>query len=553
VARRSNDAELEFDQVAALTSELEMLRLQSAEIESTSQKKVRQLERELESTLQKLRAISGANVVDPVEHQAMRQELEALRRTVKDLQQELEEANHQSQQGEDALEDKNDQIERLSQEVDMLRGDMEEAEYKRREADEAKKQLEKGLYQLQEEMDRIAASKESMQMAQTENGGGAWQLLIGILLGVLFLLGGLETYSFTLGKGELIALLQAGPSVAKQDAVAEKTVPAQPAEKTPEKAVEPEVVVFVPPAQETAEQQSPALIQDKSADAGRVAAVEPVKQEPSPVVSQEQARVEEEPKAEKTPPETAPVVEDAAKQVEHQVVLDEKTGHTMIGFQGGRFTMGNRSGVSADEAPAHEVILKPFLIGRDEVSFREYDNFARATGRSLPKDEGWGRDGRPVINVSWEDAQAYVDWLSVRSGLRYRLPSEAEWEYAAGGGSEAFYWWGYQKGVNNANCFNCGSEWDGRSTAPAGSFKPNPYGLHDTAGNVQEWVRDCYKGSYLNAPTDGSAVDFSGCGERVARGGAYNKPAASMRSTKRSRFVKNTLIPSLGFRIAREP
>ncbi|MBU0499841.1 MAG: hypothetical protein KJ867_07375 [Gammaproteobacteria bacterium] len=228
MAIRTNDAGLEFDQVAALTSELEMLRIQSAEMDGANQKKIRQLERELEGNLQKLRAISSATPVDPVEHQAMRQELETLRRTVADLQQELEEANHQSQQGEDALEDKNDQIERLSQEVDMLRGDMEEAEYKRREADEAKKQLEKGLYQLQEEMDRIIASRESMQMAQMEGNGGGKQLLIGMMLGLLLMLGGIETYSFMAGKGELVALLQSDTSAPNQPAIAQTSTPPPP-------------------------------------------------------------------------------------------------------------------------------------------------------------------------------------------------------------------------------------------------------------------------------------------------------------------------------------
>ncbi|MBU0499842.1 MAG: formylglycine-generating enzyme family protein [Gammaproteobacteria bacterium] len=248
-----------------------------------------------------------------------------------------------------------------------------------------------------------------------------------------------------------------------------------------------------------------------------------------------------------------PGAEAVAKPEEPKAIRDEKTGQVLISLLGGRFSMGNRSGISADEAPAHEVVLKPFLIGEKEVTFREYDRFAQASGRPLPKDEGWGRDDRPVINVSWEDAKAFTDWLSAETGQKYRLPTEAEWEYAASGGGDAFYWWGYQKGLNNANCFNCGSEWDGRSTAPVGSFKPNPYGLYNTAGNVQEWVGDCYKSSYLNAPTDGSAVDFKGCGERVARGGAYNKPAASMRNTKRSRFVKGTAISSLGFRVARDP
>ena len=232
---------------------------------------------------------------------------------------------------------------------------------------------------------------------------------------------------------------------------------------------------------------------------------------------------------------------------------DVRVGPAMLRIDGGAFRMGNsRSQLSADERPVRRVTLKAFAISRGEVTFKEYDQFARASGRKLPDDKGWGRGDRPVINVSWKDAQAYVKWLSKRSGKRYRLPTEAEWEYAARGGSDSTFWWGYKAGKGNANCFDCGTEWDRKSTAPVGSFKANGYGLHNTAGNVREWVEDCYHKNYSGAPRDGSAWVEQGCKERVARGGAYDKPSTSMRSTARSSFKPDTQLPDIGFRVARD-
>ena len=123
-------------------------------------------------------------------------------------------------------------------------------------------------------------------------------------------------------------------------------------------------------------------------------------------------------------------------------------------------------------SPVHDVkIDSPFALGRHEVTFAEWDACVAAGGCShTPEDEGWGRDDRPVINVSWEDAQQYVAWLSGVTGATYRLPSEAEWEYAARAGTTTRYFWGDEIGENRANCDGCGSEWDNRQTAPVGSF-----------------------------------------------------------------------------------
>ena len=140
----------------------------------------------------------------------------------------------------------------------------------------------------------------------------------------------------------------------------------------------------------------------------------------------------------------------------------------MVVIPGGRFRMGCVSGRDCqdDERPVHEVRVESFEISKYEVTFEEYDRFTAATGRPRADDEGWGRGRRPVINVSWEYAVAYVEWLSAQTGKRYRLPSEAEWEYAVRAGTETAYSWGNEIGRNRANCYDCGSQWDRSAPTP---------------------------------------------------------------------------------------
>lgn len=228
-------------------------------------------------------------------------------------------------------------------------------------------------------------------------------------------------------------------------------------------------------------------------------------------------------------------------------------GPLMIAIQGGTFTMGKLKALpSDDEGPAHRVDLAGFLIGATEVTYDDYDLFVRATGGRFPSDFGWGRGRRPVVDVSWEEARAYAEWLSRETGRRYRLPSEAEWEYAAAAGARTPFWWGFRLEQGRAVCFDCATMWDNRSTAPAGTFDPNPLGLYDTAGNAMEWVEDCYHPSYVGSPANGRAWVDPGCGFRVARGGAFSKPSSSMRSTARQGFDPNTRLNMLGFRVARD-
>jgi formylglycine-generating enzyme required for sulfatase activity/chromosome segregation ATPase/CRP-like cAMP-binding protein len=225
----------------------------------------------------------------------------------------------------------------------------------------------------------------------------------------------------------------------------------------------------------------------------------------------------------------------------------------LVEFQASGFDMG--SGVSSanfDERPRHRVQLKAFAISKQEVTFAEYGRFARATGRSVPGDNGWGRGERPVINVRWQDALAYTQWLSEQTGSRYRLPTEAEWEFAARSGSDARFWWGNETGKAHANCFDCGSEWSGQKTAPVGSFSASQFGLQDMAGNVMEWVQDCYQPDYSSAPADGSAVSSGDCSRRVVRGGAYDSPSENLRSASRDARDADTRLDNLGFRVVKE-
>jgi len=227
----------------------------------------------------------------------------------------------------------------------------------------------------------------------------------------------------------------------------------------------------------------------------------------------------------------------------------------MVRIPPGKFLMGSKDG-ELNEQPVHEVIIGyAFEIGKYAVTFDEYDAFARATGCILPNDCGWGRGKRPVINVSWHDVQGYVKWLSDKTSKRYRLSSEAEWEYAAKAGLQTRYWWGDDIGKNNANCKDCGNQWDGKQTVPVGSFKSNAFGLYDTAGNVWEWTQDCWHHNYTNAPTDGSAwleKDDGDCKGRVVRGGSWNYDPWNLRSAGRGRYGTDDVNNSLGFRIARD-
>jgi formylglycine-generating enzyme required for sulfatase activity len=197
-------------------------------------------------------------------------------------------------------------------------------------------------------------------------------------------------------------------------------------------------------------------------------------------------------------------------------------------------------------------IPKPFAIGRYQITFEEYDRFASATRRQLPNDQGWGRGRQPAINVSWCDAVEYANWLSEQTGNRYRLPTETEWEYAARAGTETAYWWGNEITPGMANCAGTDNSWDGKQTSPVGSFKPNPFGLYDTAGNVWESVQDSWHENYKGAPTDGSAWEEKDDGQRVIRGGSWVSDPVYLRSSTQSRGIAGNRNYFIGFRLAQD-
>jgi formylglycine-generating enzyme required for sulfatase activity len=190
-----------------------------------------------------------------------------------------------------------------------------------------------------------------------------------------------------------------------------------------------------------------------------------------------------------------------------------------------------------EESPYHQVVIeRPFAVSRLEVTFEQWDVcvlIGDCTHR--PADQGWPRERRPVINVSWNDARQYAGWIARLTGSPYRLLSESEWEYAARAGATSAYWWGDEIGRANANCKACGSAWDNRQTAPVASFDANAFGLRDLLGNVWEWVEDCWHDRYDGAPSDGSAWTVA-CADdalRVVRGGGWNDDPTDLRAAAR--------------------
>ena len=222
----------------------------------------------------------------------------------------------------------------------------------------------------------------------------------------------------------------------------------------------------------------------------------------------------------------------------------------MTVLAGGLFSMGSpasETGRGRDEGPLHEVSLAPFAMGKYEVTFSQWDACLADSGCNgySPADGGWGRGDRPVTNVSWEDAQAYLDWLNRKTGgLRYRLASEAEWEYAARGGQTDAYAFGPRVTAAQAT-FRV------RQTTPVGAHAANAFNLFDMHGNVGEWVEDCYAPNYDLAPVDGAAVQADECSRRVFRGGGYADQAPVLRAAARRAADDSARAPGVGFRVAR--
>ncbi|WP_315832441.1 formylglycine-generating enzyme family protein [Bradyrhizobium prioriisuperbiae] len=223
----------------------------------------------------------------------------------------------------------------------------------------------------------------------------------------------------------------------------------------------------------------------------------------------------------------------------------------MVVVPSGDFEMGSRD--SPFEAPPHKVTIgNPFAIARRETTFAEWDACVAGGGcKYRPDDHGWGRGNQPVIDVSWEDAKAFAAWLSRKTGRKYRLPSEAEWEYAARAGTTSKFWWGKDVGKSNANCDGCG-DLPIRKTTPVGSFRPNGFGLYDTSGNAYEWVEDCWNDNFGKAPKDGAAWTTGQCGQRVLRGGSFVNKFTAATSSARFRYDIDVRYYANGFRVLRD-
>ena len=247
---------------------------------------------------------------------------------------------------------------------------------------------------------------------------------------------------------------------------------------------------------------------------------------------------------------------EAAESIAHTL---QQLESDMALIPAGEFRMGDiQGGGDGDEKPVHRVSVSEFWLGKTEVTFDQWDACVASNGCSYnPDDQGWGRSSRPVISVSWEDiTEQFIPWLNKTTGKLYRLPTEAEWEYAARAGSETKYSWGNQEpvcrdGASNGARFYDVNNCEHIGTAPVASYSANAFGLYDMDGNVVEWTQDCWNKSYEGAPSDGTAWLSGDCSRRVLRGGGWVYNPYFLRSAYRNRNTAGNRYYNNGFRLAR--
>jgi formylglycine-generating enzyme required for sulfatase activity len=258
-----------------------------------------------------------------------------------------------------------------------------------------------------------------------------------------------------------------------------------------------------------------------------------------------------EPTGRQTPP-AKPVQIPAPSEAPALPIRDCPTCPELALVPAGTLMMGATDGF-VFETPVHEVtISKAFFIGRREVTFDEWDACLREGGcQYQPGDRGQGRGLRPASDLDWNDAKSFVAWLSRKTGKTYRLPTEAEWEYAARAGTKTAFYWGNAIEKDRANCVGCNSQALNQTVA-TGTFPPNPLGLLDMAGNAAEWVEDCWDNNYKAAPKDGSALTKPDCRERVLRGGSFNNDQRFVRTAARFKYDFDVRYYTNGFRVVRE-
>jgi formylglycine-generating enzyme required for sulfatase activity len=225
---------------------------------------------------------------------------------------------------------------------------------------------------------------------------------------------------------------------------------------------------------------------------------------------------------------------------------------TMVSLPAGSFTMGSSYDDPSEKPPHHVTIGAPFAIGKYEVTVEQWNACADANGCPRLSPESNAVKNAPARDLSWDDAQLYVKWLAKTTGKPYRLPTEAEWEYADRAGTTTKYWWGDQMRKGQANCKDCGDPWHKEGPESVGSFTANPYGLHDMNGSVWEWVSDCWHNSYQNAPNDGRTWDAPGCNMRVIRGGSWREGGDYMLTSTRFKYSQSVRQSQDGFRVAKD-
>ncbi len=233
----------------------------------------------------------------------------------------------------------------------------------------------------------------------------------------------------------------------------------------------------------------------------------------------------------------------------------------MVVVQAGEFWMGSPDGSNGPaevgrapvEGPRHQVrIARQFAVGKNEVRFDEWDECVKVGVCPANKDYDMGRGRKPVVGVSFDDAANYVRWLALMTGKQYRLLSESEWEYSERAGTETAYFWGPKFAEGNANCRRCGPKWNGKyETSPVEWYPANAFGLYDMAGNVWQWVEDCYQETYDGAPSDGRPWMNKNCGNRVVRGGGWFYDPEELRSAARGNAPVSFQVNYIGFRVAR--
>jgi formylglycine-generating enzyme required for sulfatase activity len=233
---------------------------------------------------------------------------------------------------------------------------------------------------------------------------------------------------------------------------------------------------------------------------------------------------------------------------------DCETCPEMVRLPAGEFMMGSPTSEMYRGAEAqHRVTLRPFALGKYEVTFDQWDACVADGGCDgyRPEDNGWGRGNNPVISVSWNDATAYAQWLSRKTGKPYRLPSEAEWEYAARAGTTTAFAFGETLTTDKAN-FDGSPNGENRArTTAVGSFPPNAFGLHDMHGNVWEWIADCWSDEYTaETPANGAAYERPNCQGHVMRGGSWEDYSGEGRAAARVGAFNDDAFPSDGFRVA---